>query len=136
MNETNDIELNMETLSRNSGTYTSLTDLYSVHIFTDADMQKFEAKEKEESSYYNHANQLIFLGKKQKEKFVIQDTLFLDEISFSKKQEVLDNASKANEGVLFIVILAAIVFVLGMIRYNIYRAIRRKNNADNSNIYQ
>ena len=136
MNETNDIELNMETLSRNSGTYISVTDLYNVHIFTNADMKEFQTKEKEESSYYNNIDRMIFLEEKQKDGFVIQDTLFLNEISFSKKQEVLDNASEAKESVLFIVILAAFVFVLGMVRYNIYRAIRRKKNADYSNIYQ
>lgn len=136
MNETDDIELNMETLSRNSGTYTSVTDLYNVHIFTDADMQKLQTKEKEENSYYNDINRMMFLGKNQKERSEIQDALFLDEISFSKKQEVLDNTSKANEGVWFIVILAAVVFVLGMVRYNIYRAIRRKKDADNGNVYQ
>lgn len=77
---------------------------------------------------------MVFL--EQEGKFMLQDTLFLDEISFSKKQEVLDNTFKANEGVLFIVILVAVVFILGMVRYNIYRAIRRKKNADNSDIYQ
>lgn len=136
MSETDDIELNMETLSRNSGTYTSVTDLYNVRIFTDADMQELQTKEEKENSYYNHINRMMFLGKNQKERSEIQDTLFLDEISFSKKQEVLDNTSKANEGVLFIVILAGVVFVLGMIRYNIYRAIRRKKDADNGNVYQ
>lgn len=79
---------------------------------------------------------MVFLEKEQKGKVMLQDTLFLDEISFSKKQEVLDNTFKANEGVLFIVILVAVVFILGMVRYNIYRAIRRKKNADNSDIYQ
>lgn len=136
MNETNDIELNMETLSRNGGTYTSVTDLYNVHIFTDADMQEFQTRKKEENSYYNNIDRMVFLEKEQKGKVMLQDTLFLDEISFSKKQEVLDNTFKANEGVLFIVILVAVVFILGMVRYNIYRAIRRKKNADNSDIYQ
>lgn len=136
MNETDDIELNMETLSTNSGTYISITDLYNVHIFTDADMQEFQTKERKENFYYNKINQMVFLEKSRKEGFEIQNKLFLDELAFSKKQEVLDHTSKANEGIFFIVILTVVVFILGMVRYNIHRAIRRKKDADIGNFYQ
>ncbi len=136
MNETENIELDMRILNGNDRTYTSITDLYNVHIFTDADMQEFWTKKKEEDYYYNGINRIMFLEKKQKEELAIQDKLFLDEVSLSPKQEILDSASKLNEGVLFVVILTVVVFILGMVRYNIHRAIRRKKDANIGDFYQ
>ncbi len=132
----NDIKLDMEVLRQNNETYTSVTDLYGVHIFTDTDMKEFQIRETMENSCYDGIKQTIFLDKWEGKNNLVQSSLFLKETSVSKRQEVLDNSVKTNIGMFFIGFLVLVIFILSMIRYNIYRMVRRKRDADKDNFYQ
>ena len=131
----NSIKLNMDVLNNGKGTYSSVTDMYDVHIFTDAAMQEFQLKEEKSNRYYSNIQNHVFLEEEQ-EKSGVENTLFLDAVTLSKKQELADTSSGWNQGLLVCGILAVFVFLLGMIRYNTYRTIRRKRDADYGNIYQ
>lgn len=131
----NNIKLNMDVLNHGKGTYSSVTDMYDIHIFTDAAMQEFQLKEEKDNSYYSNIQSHVFLEKEQEESGM-EKTLFLDAVILSKKQDLGGTSLGWNQGLFVCGILAVLVFLLGMIRYNTYRKIRRKRDADYGNIYQ
>ena len=131
----NRIKLNMDALINDKGTYSSVTDLYDVHIFTDAAMQEFRQKKEKVNDHYSGIQNNVFLAEKQ-EADHLESTLFLDTVTLSKKQDVTGASLEWNQGLLACGILVFFVFLLGMIRYNTYRTIRRKKDADYGNIYQ
>lgn len=136
MNETSDIQLNMDALNRNDSTYTSVTDLYNVNIFTNHNMQEFEARETEKSSELTSVSENVFVRSKENTTESVQKVLFSEEISISKKQEVSDTAAIKNNSISFLGGLGIIIFILVVVRYHIYRTIRRKKDADHDNFYQ
>lgn len=135
MNDADDINLNMDVLNKNNETYTSITDLYNVHIFTDSDMEKFLKSGEERETYYTDIRKSIFLTDIC-ESDEIENKLFTSRLSLSKKQIVADKEDTFNKSIYLVGIMLCILFILGIVRYNIYRAIRRKKNADNGNIFQ
>lgn len=131
----NRIQLNTDTLINDKGTYSSVTDMYDVHIFTDAAMQEFRQKKEKINEHYNGLKNNVFLAEKQETNH-LENTLFLNTVTLSKKQDVMSTSQGWSQGMLACGILAFFVFLLGMIRYNTYRMIRRKKDADYGNIYQ
>lgn len=130
----NRVKLNTDVLINDKGTYSSVTDMYDVHIFTDAAMQEFRQKKEKVSDHYNGIQNNVFLVGEQDVNH-LESTLFLNAVTLSKKQDVAADFSGWNQGLLVCGVLVFIVFLLGMIRYNTYRTIRRKKDADYSNIY-
>lgn len=136
MNETDNIKLKMDVLNGKSNSYVSMTDLYDVNIFTDKNMLEFQNKKTKESEYFSDIGTNVFLDKWEDTESTFQANLFLEKMSISKKQEITGETKIMNIGISFIVVFVFIIFVLCMIRYNIYRMIRRRKDADNGNFYQ
>lgn len=130
------IKLQLDALNENSDTYVSVTDLYGVTIFTNEDMEAFQARKEQEEGYYLDVQSKTFLSDVDNQDSTIQTTLFQEEMLVSKRQDIADKENYENVGYIFIGIIGLVVFVLAIIQYNIYRAIRRKRNADTDNLYR
>lgn len=136
MSDTHAIKLKMDVLNQKGNEYVSVTDLYNVSIFTDENMLEFQEKEAQENAYYTDTGTKVFLNNRKQTENSFLSGLFLEEISVSKKEELTSESETMNTGIFLIGVLAFIIFVLAMLRYNIYRAVRRRKDADNGNLYR
>lgn len=136
MSDTNTIELNMDVLNEKGNEFVSVTDLYDVSIFTDKNMLEFQNRENQENAYYADMGTQVFLDNRVQTENTFQSNLFLEETSVSKKEEFTGESEMINIAIILIGVFVFIIFVLSMIRYNIYRMMRRKKDADNGNLYQ
>lgn len=135
MNDTAKIELELDVLNDNNNTYVSVTDLYDVNIFTDKDMEAFQSREEQEKSNYINIQDSVFVTQTEQQNNMLYSTLFPEATAISKKQDITDKETYSNVGYAVIGIMTFVFFVLSMIQYHIYRAIRRKKDANTNNIY-
>lgn len=136
MSDTHAIKLKMDVLNEKGNEFVSVTDLYNVSIFTDENMLKFQEREAQENTHYTDMETKVFLNNRKQTENSFLSGLFLEEISVSKKEELTSESETMNTGILLIGVFAFIIFVLAMLRYNIYRAVRRRKDADNGNLYR
>lgn len=133
MSNEKSIDLKTDILYGNSDTYVSVTDLYNVNIFTDEYMELFTKKENTQQRYYENIEQAVFLTEGEPEDVKVSETLFLEKVDLSKKQDVADKQSGFMTGYLLIGMIIFVVFILSMIQYSLSRAVRRKKYADKDN---
>lgn len=130
MENTEKIKLNLNVLNENSNTFVSVTDLYNVNIFTDSNMEEFYKNRNRAEQYYRDINQNIFIKERELKEDSLQTDLFAEEMIIAKRKELTGESLGSNFSNSFIVIMVSLVFGLIIIRYNLYRAIRRRKDAD------
>lgn len=89
MNDAEDIELNVDVLSQNDETYSSIADIYNVHIFTESVINDFQKEKQSKVSFYKDIESELFISNEIKTD-EITNTLFTTQSSFSKKQESIE----------------------------------------------
>lgn len=136
MSDRSNIELKMDALNEKGNAFVSVTDLYDVSIFTDENMQEFQNRETQKNTYYADVGTKVFLDNREQTENAFSSGLFLEEVAVSKKEEFTGESEAMNTGIFLIGVFVFIIFVLAMLRYNIYRTVRRKKDADNGNLYR
>lgn len=136
MSDRSNIELKMDVLNEKSNEFVSVTDLYDISIFTDENMLEFQNRETQENTYYADVGIKVFLDNREQTENAFLSGLFLEEVTVSKKEELTSESQTMNTGIFLIGVFVFIIFVLAMLRYNIYRRFRRRKDADNGNLYR
>lgn len=136
MSDRSNIELKMDVLNEKSNEFVSVTDLYDISIFTDENMLEFQNRETQENTYYADVGIKVFLDNREQTENAFLSGLFLEEVTVSKKEELTSESQTMNTGIFLIGVFVFIIFVLAMLRYNIYRRVRRRKDADNGNLYR
>lgn len=136
MSDTSAIELKMDVLNEKGNEFVSVTDLYDISIFTDENMLEFQNRETQENTYYADVGTKVFLDNREQTENAFLSGLFLEEVAVSKKEEFASESQTMNTGIFLIGVFVFIIFVLAMLRYNIYRRVRRRKDADNGNLYR
>ncbi len=117
--EQQDLELNTDIIRNRTETYTSLSDLYNIHLFTNQRVADNESRRQKEAEEEREMSEQIFVSGKIEDNTdkAILGELFAEPLTIKKNQNYDENIMAGNSVPVIGAIVIVIVFAVITVRY-------------------
>ncbi len=117
--EQQDLELNTDIIRNRTETYTSLSDLYNIHLFTNQRVADNESRRQKEAEEEREMSEQIFVSGKIEDNTdkAILGELFAEPLTIKKNQNYDGNIMAGNSVPVIGAIVIVIVFAVITVRY-------------------